>query len=57
MPVDRTRRVLGLLVRLGLATQDGEETPSWRLSRRGYEFLESYWKMRSYLDPVEGYIE
>lgn len=57
MPVDRTRHALALLVRLGLAVRESRDVTAWRLSRRGYEFLQAYWKMRSYLDPVEGYVE
>ena len=56
MPVDRTRRILTLLVNLGLATQEGGEVPVWKLSRKGYDFLQSYWRMRSYLDPVKGFV-
>jgi predicted transcriptional regulator len=56
MPVDRTRRILSLLVKLGLATQEGNEVPVWKLSRKGYDFLQSYWRMRSYLDPVQGFV-
>jgi predicted transcriptional regulator len=57
MPVDRTHRALAFLVRLGLATRAGDENPAWRLSRRGFEFLETYWKLRSYLGPVDGFFE
>ncbi|MDE1821966.1 MAG: hypothetical protein KGJ23_01570 [Euryarchaeota archaeon] len=57
MPVDRTRIALAVLVRLGLASKEAGEVSSWRLTRRGYEFLQTYWKMRSFLGPTEGYVE
>jgi predicted transcriptional regulator len=57
MPVDRTHRAVSFLVQLGLVTRSGEGTPSWRLTRRGYEFLQTYWKLRSFLGPVEGYVD
>lgn len=57
MPVDRTRTALDLLVQLGLATMEAREVSAWRLTRRGYEFLQAYWKMRSFLGPVEGFVE
>lgn len=57
MPVDRTRSALALLVRMGLATQEPRDVPSWRLTRRGFEFLQAYWKMRSFLGPTEGFVE
>lgn len=57
MPVDRTHRAVNFLVQLGLATRTVDETPAWRLTRRGYDFLQTYWKLRSFLGPVEGFFE
>ncbi|MCI4353497.1 MAG: helix-turn-helix domain-containing protein [Thermoplasmata archaeon] len=57
MPVDRTHRAVNFLVQLGLVTRTGDTTPSWQLSRRGYEFLRTYWKLRSFLGPVEGFVD
>ncbi|MGC2289395.1 MAG: winged helix-turn-helix domain-containing protein [Thermoplasmata archaeon] len=57
MPVDRTHRAVGFLVQLGLVTRTTDETPAWRLTRRGYEFLQTYWKLRSFLGPVEGFVD
>jgi predicted transcriptional regulator len=57
MPVDRTHRAVNFLVRLGLVVRTANESPAWRLTRRGYEFLQTYWKLRSFLGPVEGFIE
>ncbi len=57
MPIDRTHRALSFLVRIGLAARVGDEVPARRLSRRGYEFLQTYWKLRSYLGPVAGFFE
>ncbi len=54
MPVDRTHRAVRFLVRLGLVTKVESDTPAWLLSRRGYEFLQTYWKLRSYLGPLDG---
>jgi predicted transcriptional regulator len=57
MPVDRTHRAVNFLVQLGLVTRSSDETPAWRLTRRGYEFLQTYWKLRSFLGPVEGFVD
>jgi predicted transcriptional regulator len=57
MPVDRTHRAVNFLVQLGLVTRTADETPAWRLSRRGYDFLQTYWKLRSFLGPVEGFVD
>jgi predicted transcriptional regulator len=57
MPVDRTHRAVNFLVQLGLVTRVADETPAWRLTRRGYEFLQTYWKLRSFLGPVEGFVD
>lgn len=57
MPVDRTHRAVNFLVQLGLVTRTADATPSWRLTRRGYDFLQTYWKLRSFLGPVEGFVE
>lgn len=57
MPVDRTRRALDHLRRIGLVEVVPGESVAWRLTRRGWEFLEAYWKMRSFLEPVEGFVQ
>jgi predicted transcriptional regulator len=57
MPVDRTHRAVNFLVQLGLVTRTSDSTPAWRLTRRGYDFLQTYWKLRSFLGPVEGFVE
>lgn len=57
MPVDRTHRAVNFLVQLGLVTRTADSTPAWRLTRRGYDFLQTYWKLRSFLGPVEGFVE
>lgn len=57
MPVDRTHRAVSYLVQLGLVTRVADETPAWRLTRRGYDFLQTYWKLRSFLGPVEGFVD
>lgn len=57
MPVDRTHRAVSFLVQLGLVTRVADEVPAWRLTRRGYDFLQTYWKLRSFLGPVEGFVD
>jgi predicted transcriptional regulator len=57
MPVDRTHRAVNFLVQLGLVIRTADETPAWRLTRRGYDFLQTYWKLRSFLGPVEGFVD
>ena len=57
MPVDRTHRAVSFLVQLGLVTRTADPTPAWRLTRRGYDFLQTYWKLRSFLGPVDGFVE
>jgi predicted transcriptional regulator len=57
MPVDRTHRAVNYLVQLGLVTRVADETPAWRLTRRGYDFLQTYWKLRAFLGPVEGFVD
>ncbi len=53
MPVDRLRTLLERLVALGLAhveEQDGR--PLYDLTARGQEFLDTYWKMRAYVEVL-----
>ena len=57
MPVDRTHRAVNFLVQLGLVTRTPDTTPAWRLTRRGFDFLQTYWKLRSFLGPVEGFVD
>jgi predicted transcriptional regulator len=60
-PIDRLKPILADLVSFGLVQtlelEDGEETTSGRgasllysLTPRAFEFLETYWKMRSFLE-------
>ena len=57
MPVDRLRGFLDRLVALGLLrTEELEGRPSFGITVRGQEFLDTYWKMRAYveiLSPAE----
>ena len=59
MPVDRVRACLQKLAELGLArTSREEEGTYYSITARGQEFLDTYWRMRSYvglLDPVAGH--
>jgi predicted transcriptional regulator len=56
MPVDRLKRFLERLERFGLITTgrpfDGEDQEGTRylLTPRGQEFLDTYWKMKGFLD-------
>lgn len=55
MPVDRVRTCLRRLSDLGLARATrGEEGTTYAITARGQEFLDTYWRMRSFvglLDP------
>ncbi|HEV2166693.1 MAG TPA: winged helix-turn-helix domain-containing protein [Thermoplasmata archaeon] len=54
MPVDRLRAVLGHLLALGLLTQlEIEGHPAYELTPRGQEFLDTYWKMRGFVEGLD----
>jgi predicted transcriptional regulator len=55
MPVDRLRTAVDRLQALGLVRarpQDGFVT--YDVTARGQEFLDTYWKMRGYIELLEG---
>jgi predicted transcriptional regulator len=59
MPVDRLKKSLEKLERYGLVrgnpveTEDGQVARAYILTPRGQEFLDSYWKMKGFLDVLE----
>jgi predicted transcriptional regulator len=54
MPVDRLRLVLDRLLDLGLlASEDIDGRPAFDITARGQEFLDTYWKMRGYIEGLE----
>ena len=55
MPVDRLRSSMERLVQLGLV--HNEETDGrvvYDITARGQEFLDTYWKMRAYIEVLSG---
>ncbi|MCI4355652.1 MAG: winged helix-turn-helix domain-containing protein [Thermoplasmata archaeon] len=55
MPVDRLRSAVARLRALGLVRaqpQDGFET--YDITARGQEFLDTYWKMRGFIELLDG---
>jgi predicted transcriptional regulator len=59
MPVDRLKKSLEKLEKYGLVrgnpieTEDGIAARAFILTPRGQEFLETYWKMKGYLDVFQ----
>jgi len=53
MPVDRLRVLVGHLVDLGLlAKEDLDGRPTYGITARGQEFLDTYWKMRGFIEGL-----
>jgi predicted transcriptional regulator len=53
MPVDRLRTFLERLVSLGLLrTEEIDGRPVYDITPRGQEFLDTYWKMRAYVEVL-----
>ena len=51
MPVDRLRALLDRLLALGLLrTEELDGRPVFDITARGQEFLDTYWKMRAYVE-------
>jgi predicted transcriptional regulator len=51
MPVDRLRSFLERLLALGLLhAEELDGRPVYDITPRGQEFLDTYWKMRAYVD-------
>ncbi|MCI4369120.1 MAG: winged helix-turn-helix domain-containing protein [Thermoplasmata archaeon] len=51
MPVDRLRGAIGRLTALGLLSQqEGDGVTTYSITARGQEFLNTYWRMKSYTE-------
>ncbi len=51
MPVDRLRSFLDRLLALGLlSSEEVDGRPVYDITARGQEFLDTYWKMRGYVE-------
>ncbi len=51
MPVDRLRAVVDRLLALDLlSSEELDGRPVYDITSRGQQFLDSYWKMRAYVD-------
>jgi predicted transcriptional regulator len=54
MPVDRLRVLLDRLVAFGLLrTEELDGRPIFDVTPHGQEFLDSYWKMRAFVEVLE----
>jgi len=54
MPVDRLRNFIERLLLLGLLhSEDVDGRPVYDITPRGQEFLDTYWKMRGYIEVFE----
>jgi predicted transcriptional regulator len=54
MPVDRLRGFVDRLVALGLLrAEELDGRPAYDITPRGQEFLDTYWKMRGYVEVLE----
>ncbi len=54
MPVDRLRNFVDRLLALGLLKSDElDGRPVYDITARGQEFLDTYWKMRGYVEVLE----
>lgn len=53
MPVDRLRTSVDRLVALGLLrSEERDGRPIYEITPRGQAFLDTYWKMRGFLDAL-----
>jgi predicted transcriptional regulator len=51
MPVDRLKTFLDRLLALGLArSEEVDGRPVYDITPRGQEFLDTYWRMRAYVE-------
>jgi predicted transcriptional regulator len=54
MPVDRLRSFVERLLSLGLLkSEEVDGRPVYDITARGQEFLDTYWKMRGYIEVFE----
>ncbi len=53
MPVDRLRNFVDRLLALGLLkSEEADGRPAFDVTARGQEFLDTYWKMRGYVEML-----
>lgn len=53
MPVDRLRRFVDRLLALGLLrAEEVDGRPVYDITARGQEFLDTYWRMRAYVEVL-----
>lgn len=58
MPVDRLRTFLDRLVALGLLrSEEIDGRPAYDITPRGQEFLDTYWRMRAFIEVLENSVE
>lgn len=54
MPVDRLRLLMDRLLALGLLqSEEVDGRPVFDITARGQDFLDTYWKMRGYIEGLE----
>ncbi len=54
MPVDRLRNFVERLLSLGLLkSEESDGRAVYDITSRGQEFLDTYWKMRGYIEVLE----
>jgi predicted transcriptional regulator len=54
MPVDRLRLLMDRLLALGLLkSEDVDGRPLFDITARGQEFLDTYWKMRGFVEGLD----
>ena len=54
MPVDRLRSFVERLLALGLLkSEELDGRPVYDITARGQEYLDTYWKLRGYVDGLE----
>jgi predicted transcriptional regulator len=54
MPVDRLRNLVDRLLIAGLLKSDEVDgRPVYEITARGQEFLDTYWKMRGYVEALD----
>jgi predicted transcriptional regulator len=54
MPVDRLRLLMDRLLSLGLLqSEEVDGRPVFDITARGQEFLDTYWKMRGFVEGLE----
>ena len=58
MPVDRLRILMDRLLALGLLeSEEVDGRPVFDITARGQEFLDTYWKMRGFVEGLDRAVE